>query len=393
MYCRRYKILIFQAYGEVIKYKIVDCKEALFDLGHRVEIVDLRKLGSSIGESIKNLRIKLEEFKPHFALSVDHIFTIEEKEFVPQLLTRMRIPHASWLTDNPFYCKWITKRSISPYCCLFVWDEAYIDALRKYGFQNVFHLPLATNPKVFRPLTLGEEERRRFECNLSFCGSSFYPDYRKCILNERNELKRLIFERIIRHQSQHPTKELSQIIKDVQEELGCKIFFEDEMEAKKTLEFASMAFYRLDLLQGVKEFGLTLCGDEGWRYLINEVNFLGWLEYRELPKLYNSAKINLNITLSQIKTTMTIRAFDIPACGGFMLTDYRVGLKDLFNIESEVVYYKDKRDLVDKIKYFLRHPDERKEIARRARKRVVREHTYFERMKSLVNVMKDLFDL
>jgi spore maturation protein CgeB len=74
-----------------------------------------------------------------------------------------------------------------------------------------------------------------------------------------------------------------------------------------------------------------------------------------------------------------------------MLTDYREGLKTLFDVESEIVYYKDKKDLVEKVKYFLRHPHEREEFARRARKRVIQEHTYLERMKSLVNIMKDLF--
>jgi spore maturation protein CgeB len=360
-----------------------------------VEIVDLGQLGSSISEAIKNLILKLDKDRPDFVLTVDHIFTMRERGFVPQLLTKMRLPHASWLTDNPFYCEWITKKSISPYCCLFVWDEAYVDKLREYGFQHVFHLPLATNPRIFKPLSLDNEDLNRYMCNISFCGTSFYPDYRKCILHERDPSKKSILEEILKRQCQYPTREIDKVIEEVQDRLGCKISFkEDKMQVRKTLEFASATLYRKEILEELWDLGVKVYGDSGWKYLIPKVNSIRWLDYHhELPKLYNAAKINLNMTLFQLKTTMTVRPFDIAACGAFTITDYRDGLKDLFNLDEEVVYYRNKRDLREKIEYFLKHPKERKIIAWKARRRVLEEHTYERRMSRLIDVMRRTYNL
>jgi spore maturation protein CgeB len=62
-----------------------------------------------------------------------------------------------------------------------------------------------------------------------------------------------------------------------------------------------------------------------------EVNY-----HKELPIVYNTAKINLNITVSKLKAGVSQRIFDIFACEGFLLTDYRSCLFRHFEPEEEL---------------------------------------------------------
>jgi spore maturation protein CgeB len=77
------------------------------------------------------------------------------------------------------------------------------------------------------------------------------------------------------------------------------------------------------------------------------------------------------------------------ACGGFLLTDYRADLEELFEVGREVVYYQDGRDLCKKIEYYLAHPKERETIARCGQEKVLREHTYKRRIEKLISVIRD----
>ncbi|MBU0567726.1 glycosyltransferase, partial [bacterium] len=101
-----------------------------------------------------------------------------------------------------------------------------------------------------------------------------------------------------------------------------------------------------------------------------------------------TSKINLNITKAHSPTAINQRLFDVPACGGFVLTDFREDLNLLFDAD-EVAYYQNKEDLLEKVRFYLSHPEEREKIARRARKRVLSQHTYEVRMESLVKSLME----
>jgi hypothetical protein len=118
-----------------------------------------------------------------FAFKLDFIYTVNHIGIIPDLLTSRKIFHASWFIDDPFLW-WLgkesMKRSIFPYCILFACDRTYIDRLKRVGFENVYYLPFATNPKIFRPIKLTREEIERYNCNVSFAESSLYnSNFRK----------------------------------------------------------------------------------------------------------------------------------------------------------------------------------------------------------------------
>jgi spore maturation protein CgeB len=73
------------------------------------------------------------------------------------------------------------------------------------------------------------------------------------------------------------------------------------------------------------------------------------------------------------------RNFEIPGCGGFLLTGRADNLEDYYSIGEEVVCFDDTRDLIEKTRYYLAHANERVAIARAGFARTQEEHTYVHR--------------
>lgn len=73
------------------------------------------------------------------------------------------------------------------------------------------------------------------------------------------------------------------------------------------------------------------------------------------------------------------RNFEVPGCGGFVLTGKADNLDEYYEIEKEVVCFEDTTDLVDKVHYYLKNEDERMAIAQAGYERTIREHTYVHR--------------
>jgi spore maturation protein CgeB len=83
-----------------------------------------------------------------------------------------------------------------------------------------------------------------------------------------------------------------------------------------------------------------------------------------------------------------LRVFDVPASGGFLLTDYMPGLEKMFEIGKEIEVYRTPDELREKVDYYLARPEACREIAHRARERVLRDHTFANRWQSIRAILK-----
>jgi spore maturation protein CgeB len=111
---------------------------------------------------------------------------------------------------------------------------------------------------------------------------------------------------------------------------------------------------------------------------------------------YRSAKISLNhhrqITDFMGKETiapgaaesLNPRAYEVPACGGFLISDQRAELADIFG--SSVPTYTDSASLERLIRYFLSHEDERRLLAGR-QAAAVQAHSWAHRARTLTNIL------
>ena len=142
-------------------------------------------------------------------------------------------------------------------------------------------------------------------------------------------------------------------------------------------------------------FKPLIAGDPGWKIEFSrepiQPRYMGELNYYEqLPLFYTAQGISFNCTSKQMKGAVNQRIFDCPAAGGFVLTDWREQMDDLFT-KDEMVCYHAPEEIPDLVSYYLKHPNECKAFAKRARKRVLDCHTWEQRLKSMLKTMREIF--
>jgi len=70
------------------------------------------------------------------------------------------------------------------------------------------------------------------------------------------------------------------------------------------------------------------------------------------------------------------RNFEVPGCGGFLLTGIADDLGEYYDIGKEVVCFNNADEMVEKIQRYLVQEDERMAIAQAGYERTLRDHTY-----------------
>jgi|YelNatPaOPRAMG01_1025707.scaffolds.fasta_scaffold01671_24 spore maturation protein CgeB len=125
-----------------------------------------------------------------------------------------------------------------------------------------------------------------------------------------------------------------------------------------------------------------------WKYFKRGSNVHGSVYGPEMVKVFNSAKIVLNIHVEDdLPYKVNMRVFEATGCGTLLLTDEPYGLEKHFNIGSEIVVYNSESELIRATKHYLNNNEEREDIGSRAQSRAYKEHTYEERVKSLLGVI------
>lgn len=112
----------------------------------------------------------------------------------------------------------------------------------------------------------------------------------------------------------------------------------------------------------------------------------GFLTEGHMVEVYSRSRINLGfsgIGYSQNECCLKGRDFEVPMCGALYLTGDHPDLHLVYDVGNEIVTYKDKEDLVRKVRYLLSHPDECDRIRCAARQRCLRDHTWERRFRDL----------
>jgi spore maturation protein CgeB len=111
---------------------------------------------------------------------------------------------------------------------------------------------------------------------------------------------------------------------------------------------------------------------------------------KEKAKAFGAAKIVLNNLHPAVINGINKRAFEITGCGGFQLISHSEAVAKLFEIDKEIVTYKNYDELLIKLDYYLdpKNEAERKRIAEAGYTRTTKEHTYENRLTELINICK-----
>ncbi|PXV62290.1 glycosyl transferase family 1 [Halanaerobium congolense] len=116
------------------------------------------------------------------------------------------------------------------------------------------------------------------------------------------------------------------------------------------------------------------------------------VEFSNLSKIYSNFALSLSSTsarntgiLKNPVNVINLRTFEIPMCGGLQFCRYFEEISDYFEEDKEIVFYRNKEELVEKAKFYLdeSNSNQRKKIKLAARKRALNEHTWYHRFKEI----------
>ncbi len=107
----------------------------------------------------------------------------------------------------------------------------------------------------------------------------------------------------------------------------------------------------------------------------------------ERAKLYSSSKLIVNTLHPTEANSMNVRLFESVCSGTPVITEYRPALDDLFVDGKEVISFRTKHELREKVEYFLSHPDEAKIIGVNGAKRALKDHTYNNRIQQIIDIV------
>lgn len=103
---------------------------------------------------------------------------------------------------------------------------------------------------------------------------------------------------------------------------------------------------------------------------------------QDMLELLDQSKICLNSHIDVAGPYAgNLRLFESTAMGCVLVTDFKTNLQSLFDIEREVVTYKNAEECLEKVQWLLSHPRDAQEIAARGRARCLADHSYDARAK------------
>lgn len=249
-----------------------------------------------------------------------------------EFLKQADVKSAIWMTEDPYYMDW-TLPLVSYFDYIFTIDQAAVEQYQRLGHPYVYHLPLGTDPEVFHSTLVSEE----FTSDICLVGVPY---------SNRIELIEFLLTR---------------------------------------------TDYRIQIVG--RGWAKHHSKWKGLKRKLQVVN--AWVKPETVVNYYNGSKIVLNIhrpsdekynknRMGVIAKSINNRTFDAASCEAFQLMDYKEELGKHFEEGKEMVSFKDKNDLLEKIHYYMAHDEERRHMAIQARTRVLASHTFQHRIDHLL---------
>ena len=344
------------------------------------------------GAFVSSLLEAVAAFDPDFALTVNHM-GLDQQGVLLNLFEKMALPLASWFVDSPRLILHDFPGQLNPWCALFTWDKDTVAPLADQGFALVKHLPLATDTTLFRPEAGAPAPS--WPAHVSFVGDSMAAPVARLTarLKARPEFVRACLDQA-RHFAASPLREARAFIvghPELQALWQALPTDQLRLDGEQLLTWQATLEYRLDRVRALLPFEPLIAGDPGWKTLLPPA---GWRSHRpldyyaDLPRFYPASQVNFNATSLQMKGAVNQRVFDAPACGGFVLTDYREQLEELFDLGTEAVCYREPEEIPELVRRYAASPQEREAIIQAARKRILARHDYTHRLKTMLSALR-----
>jgi O-antigen biosynthesis protein len=119
--------------------------------------------------------------------------------------------------------------------------------------------------------------------------------------------------------------------------------------------------------------------------------YVGNAYFQDMARIYSASKIVFN---RSVLNDLNMRVFEALASGPLLVTNVLAGndpsdngQAELFREETHLVAYRTSEDLLERVRYYLEHDEERERIAAAGRQEVLARHTYRHRMEEMLRVV------
>ena len=355
-----------------------ECRRDLQRLGHTVHPLPVADNPKTMLDQILKSCLQV---KPDFIFGTNHIGFDPDGQ-IAAVLAELNLPVAFWYVDDYRFIIPEPGRQAKPNIALFSFEQTDPPRLKEAGFTHAFYLPAGSTQL---PGQTRDDARFAFlNGRPAFVGNTFldaqqrwfkpnYPDlYLRLNLGKINATDTPLVDYLIhRHSKSFPG----------QAEL---FHFAGYAAGRSTME------QRVRLMHQIPE--LVVFGDRRWTELGLPSEIHPPVDMvTEAPSVFRSAQININMSSTQLVTSVNQRVFDVPMAGGFLLTDWRESLGSLFEASSELAVYHGPEELKEKMAFYQNHPQLREKISAAAAARVQKEHLLIHRMRDLVSGMRQNF--
>lgn len=333
---------------------------------------------------------------------IDFILDINFHEEIRQICIKHNKPYAAWSFDSGI------RNSIANTAAgelrenVFLFLFNYTDYLHcsKYH-KHTYYMPFSAADKY-----IIEPRQTDFAFDTLVIMSSYRPEIRICEENfqkavnaETTEVGKKTYE-FLKFMMEYIVDkhkyiiDRNQINKFIDETIaGCGFNpFDESRRSVFCDQFGQILSSRqreicvMELCKNGRE--VDLFGDDDWKEIIkDQANcvFHGMAPYDKLGELYNSAKININLTQIQNLGGIPQRIMHIMAAGAFVLTNYDDVIPLTFKPGVHLETFRTFEELQDKTDYYLKHEDERKKIAYSGYQEFQAKHRMSDKLNTIFN--------
>ncbi len=327
----------------------------------------------------------------------DAVLTVNFQPIVARCCKVMKVPYLSWTVDCPSF-QLYSETVAYPTNRIFLFDRMQWQKFAPLNPDCIFHLPLGADVPTWDAVKVTAAEHRTYDCDVSFVGSLYSE---KCRYNEiekdlPDRMRGFVDGLIAAQQNVYGYNFLEDAITDewaaeFKKYADWVPLADDYTEDVKAIVADTYLGYKCTEQERINTFNaiaerfrmdLWTLSDTG--KLPKVKNRGGADSTRMMPQIIKCSKININMTNRPIKTGLPLRIFDLLGAGGFVISNYQEEIPELFEPDREIVMFESIPDLLEKIDYYLRHDDERREIAKRGHDKVAECYSYDVRIKQML---------
>lgn len=321
------------------------------------------------------------------AKQYDMVFSINYAPMVSMVCEREQILYISWGYDAPIHIR--NTESMKNSCNrIFFFDRIQAESYAKQGIA-AYHMPLAADIDTFQKYN----ENSKYRADLSLVGKLYQTEY-NYYLGPLDEYLRGYLDGIIRAQMKvYGGYFLSELLDNaLLEKLnacyrkasnGTVAIRKEELEFMMACEITGRERYMALALLSNHHTVKLYSTDKDER--LDKVEYMGYADYyKQMPEVFKSSKINLNISLKIIQSGIPLRVFDVLGCGGFLLTNFQAEMPEYFTLGEDFAVYESIEDLYAKADFYLRHDTERERVARHGFETVQKYYTFRQQVEKIL---------